>query len=75
MIEIIENAIQLITTGICTVVAVRKGVLEQNRAWIVLALASGVFFLGDLYWELFLVLYGRTPAYSYIPYLSWSKRE
>ena len=71
MIEIIENAIQLITTGICTVVAVRKGVLEQNRAWIVLALASGVFFLGDLYWELFLVLYGRTPAYSYIPYLSW----
>ncbi|MBR3189095.1 MAG: hypothetical protein IKF59_13855, partial [Lachnospiraceae bacterium] len=43
----------------------------RNRAWIVLALASGVFFLGDLYCVLFLVLYGRTPAYSYIPYLSW----
>ena len=71
MIEIIENAIQLVTTGICTVIALRKGIRLQNRAWIVLALASGVFFLGDLYWELFLVLYGHTPGYSYIPYLSW----
>ena len=26
---------------------------------------------GDLYWELFLGLYGKTPGYSYIPYLSW----
>lgn len=71
MIEIIENAIQLITTGLCTVIAARKGILLRSRAWIVLALASGVFFLGDLYWELFLVLYGHTPGYSYIPYLSW----
>ena len=71
MIEIIENGIQLVTTGICTVIALRKGIRLQNRAWIVLALASGVFFLGDLYWELFLVLYGHTPGYSYIPYLSW----
>ena len=71
MIEIIENAIQLITTGICTAIATRKGILLRSRAWIVLALASGVFFLGDLYWELFLVLYGDTPRYSYIPYLSW----
>ena len=71
MIEIIENAIQLVTTGICTIIAMRKGIRLQNRAWIVLALASGVFFLGDLYWELFLVLYGHTPGYSYIPYLSW----
>ena len=71
MIEIIENGIQLVTTGICTVIALRKGIRLQNHAWIVLALASGVFFLGDLYWELFLVLYGHTPGYSYIPYLSW----
>lgn len=71
MIEIIENAIQLITTGICTVIAVQKGIRLQSRAWSILALASGVFFLGDLYWELFLVLYSKTPGYSYIPYLSW----
>ena len=71
MIETIENGIQLVTTGICTAVALRKGILLQSRAWIMLTLASGVFFLGDLYWELFLILYGKTPEYSYIPYLSW----
>lgn len=71
MIESIENLIQLVTTGICTTVSLRKGILLKSRAWIMLALASGVFFLGDLYWELFLVLYGKTPEYSYIPYLSW----
>ena len=71
MIEIIENALQLVTTGICTIVSLRKGLILRSRAWAILALASGVFFLGDLYWELFLVLYGHTPGYSYIPYLSW----
>ena len=71
MIEIIENAIQLVTTGICTAVSLRKGILLKSRVWIILALASGVFFLGNLYWELFLVLYGKTPVYSYIPYMSW----
>ena len=71
MIEIIENALQLVTTGICTMISLRKGLILRSRAWAILALASGVFFLGDLYWELFLVLYGHTPVYSYIPYLSW----
>lgn len=71
MIEIIENSLQLVTTGLCMIVSLRKGILQQSRAWVILALASGVFFLGDLYWELFLVLYGITPEYSYIPYLSW----
>ncbi len=71
MIEIIENALQLVTTGICTMISLRKGLILRSRAWVILALASGVFFLGDLYWELFLVLYGHTPVYSYIPYLSW----
>ena len=70
MTEILENAFQLLTTGICMGISLRKGALLQNRAWVILALASGVFFLGDLYWELFLILYGRTPS-SYIPYLSW----
>ena len=71
MIEIIENAIQLVTTGICTIIAVQRGLIQRRREWIILALASGVFFLGDLYWELFLVLYSKTPEFSYIPYLSW----
>ena len=71
MIESIENAVQLVTTGLCSGVAAFRAVRSRRRAWLLLALASGVYFLGDLYWQLFLLFYGATPHYSYIPYLSW----
>ena len=71
MIEIVENAIQLGTTGLCTVLALFHAARSGKRAWLLLALASGVYFLGDLYWLLFLVFYGMTPRDTYIPYLSW----
>ena len=36
-----------------------------------LFLSAFVYLLGDLYWQLYLVFYGETPPYSFIPYLSW----
>ncbi len=71
MIEIAVNVFQLMTTGVCTFIAARKGIFLRSHAWTILSLASGVFFLGDLYWQLFLLFYDKTPEYSYIPYLSW----
>lgn len=71
MIEIIENGIQMVTTVVCTVIAFHRGLKSHKRAWFMLALASGVYFLGDVYWQLFLVIYGETPHISDIPYLSW----
>ena len=69
MIESIENGIQLVTTAVCTALSVSRAVRSGKRVWLLLALASGVYFLGDLYWQLFLIFYGETPDYSYIPYL------
>lgn len=46
-------------------------VRRRNRAWILLSLFAGVFFLGDLYWLLYLVFYDSTPLYSYVSDLSW----
>ena len=71
MIEAIVNAFQLLTTGICTLVALRRGFRYRKRPWFLLALASGVFFLGDLYWELFLIFFGDTPKFSFISYIGW----
>jgi len=71
MIESIENTIQLAATLFCTVFAVFYAAKTGKRIWALLALASGVYFLGDLYWQLFLVFYGDTPRYSQIPYLGW----
>ncbi len=71
MIERIDNIIQLVTTGTCAVVALYQAVRLKDRAWSVLGLFSGVYFLGILYWLLFLLFYGHTTEYSYIPDLCW----
>ncbi len=71
MIETTLNALQLVTTGLCTAAAGRRAVRSGKRVWLLMALASGVFFLGDLYWQLYLVFYQMTPRYSFIPDLSW----
>lgn len=71
MIEMVENAFQLVTTLICTVIALYRALAHRKRAWAMLALSSGVYFLGDLYWELYLFFYHDTPHYSNISYMSW----
>jgi len=71
MIESIENVIQLFCTGISAVIALYRSGASGNREWTFLGLFSCAFFLGDLYWVLYLVFYKETPYYTYIPDLSW----
>lgn len=71
MIENTENIIQILLTGICTVYSAYRAVLSGRREWILLGLFSGVFFLGDVYYILYLILYSSTPFESFIPYLCW----
>ena len=70
MIETIENAIQLIATGLCAVSALWHAARSKERAWALLGLFAGIFFLGDLYWQLYLVFYDETPMF-YISEFSW----
>lgn len=71
MIESIENAIQLTVTGLCAASALWFGARSKKRTWILLGLFAGVFFLGDLYWQLFLIFYDKTPPAFYISEFSW----
>ncbi len=71
MIEIIENTIQLVLTGICAWLALYRAVRSKEHAWALLGLFFGIFFLGDLYWLLFLVFYKKTPQYYSVSDLSW----
>ncbi len=71
MTEYVSNLFQLITTALCTVIAARRWILSRRKAWLMLSYASGAFFLGVLYWQIYLIVRGNTPPYSYIPYLSW----
>jgi hypothetical protein len=71
VIETVVNIIQLIITGACSGIALFNAVRTEHRAWTLVGLFSGIFFMGDLYWLLFLLFYGETPPYSFIPYMSW----
>ena len=71
MIETIDNAIQLMLTAISACIAGYRAIKIRNRAWILCALVSGSYFLGDFYWQLYLMFYGHTPHYSWIPVLGW----
>lgn len=71
MIEIVENLIQLAMTGTCAGVALYRALRSRERAWAMLGLFSGIFFLGDLYWLLFLIFYENTPRYYSVSDLSW----
>ena len=71
MIESIVNIIQIVFTGLCTALAVQQWNITKKRSWIFLGAAEGVYFLSDIYWQLYMIFYGRTPQISNIPNLGW----
>ena len=71
MIETIVNAVQLIVTALAAGFAAYRFVTSRHRAWLMFGFASGVSFLSNLYWHLYLIFYGETPHFSYIPDVSW----
>ncbi|MBQ4181810.1 MAG: hypothetical protein II617_05580 [Firmicutes bacterium] len=66
-----ENTLQILVLGACLAVSIVRAVNGQSRVWALLSMFFGAFFLGDLYWGLYILFYGDTPYYSYIPSISW----
>lgn len=71
MIEVIDNGIQLLMTFVCTAVAVYQAIRSRSKVWVLIALFSGVFFLGVLYWLLYGIFYGEAPISTLITDISW----
>ena len=71
MIESIDNYIQLAILGICSGVTFYKAVTKQRRSWVLATLFYAAFFFGSLYWELFFMFRGDTPAKFYVAEFSW----
>ena len=71
MLEIAVNGIQLIFTAICTIISAWCAARTGRHAWSMLGLSSFVYFLGDVYWQMFMIFYGKAPYYSYIPWLGY----
>ena len=71
VIESTENIIQLFTTGFCAGFSAYRAFKTGKHAWVLLFFAAFVYFLGDIYWQLYLTFYGETPHYSNISYAGW----
>ena len=71
MFSFIENGIQLAVTCGCAVIAFYYGVLHKDRMWVLLALFYAIFFLGDLYWMLYIVFYNNATPVFYVSDYSW----
>lgn len=71
VIESTDNIIQLFTTGFCAGLSAYRAFKTGRHAWVLLFFAAFVYFLADIYWQLYLVFYGETPHYSYIPDAGW----
>ena len=71
MIERIENGLQLAVLAVCIVSAFWRVVHYRSRTWILLTLFFGSWALGDLYWTVCLLYYGKTPQISVVSDLSW----
>lgn len=70
MIESAVNGIQLFVLLGCLIPAAVMTIRQKTLEFLYLTLFYGSFFLGDLYWQLFLLFYGRTPMF-YISDLTW----
>ena len=71
MIESAENAIQLVLIFISTLMSFFWSGQNFKKAWALLGFSSFSFFLGDLYWQLYMFFYGETPVFCYISDISW----
>ena len=61
MIESVVNAVQLILTALTAALALIFAITTRRREWLMTGLFAGTYFLGDLYWQLYLFFFGVTP--------------
>ncbi|MEG2929488.1 MAG: hypothetical protein RR846_08035 [Oscillospiraceae bacterium] len=71
MIEIVDNAVQLLVTTGCAVWAGALAARRKSQAYFILACFYGTFALGVLFWLSYLVIMTYTPKIFYVSDLSW----
>ena len=73
MIELIDSLIHMVVLAICTLIALYHAYHSRafaRRVWILYALFTGEYFMGDLFSTLYLAFYDETPWF-YVSDLSW----
>lgn len=71
MLEHGLNIFQMTAAAACMAIAIAQAVRRRSRLWMLYAMFAGTYFLGDLWWTLYLHFYGSSAPDSFIPYMSW----
>ena len=71
MIESFDNSLQIIVLLICASIALYKAITQHSQTWVLAFLFFGSWVLGDIYWLVCLLFYGKTPQISIVSDLSW----
>ena len=71
MIELSENLLEILVVGICLTAASIRAFRSREKGWILLSFVYTSYFLGNLYWALYLFFYHRTPPVFYVSEISW----
>ena len=71
VVEIIENALQMVVAGACFFYSVIETMRTKSRAWIILMLFFAELFLGNLYWQLYLAFFGENPQFPFQSEFCW----
>jgi len=71
MIESYENGLQIAVLLVCLLFSISRAALKKEKAWILLSFFYGSWILGDLYWEIYLIFFQKTPSLFYVADFSW----
>lgn len=71
MIELTENLLELLAVGICLAAASIRAFHSRKNGWTLLSFVYASYFLGDIYWALYLFFYHKTPPVFYVSEVSW----
>ena len=72
MIEIIENAAQVLVTGVCLVLSFVRFFRQRDEAWTCLCAFYGCTFFAICYWLGYLIVFGSTPRFFYVSEMGWA---
>ncbi len=71
MTEAIENAFQIFIAGGCLIYALFKAMSLRSRSWILLMFFYAELFMGNLYWQLYLIFINGNPLIPFVSEFCW----
>ena len=70
-VDNITNGLQIVVLAVCVIGVVWKAAVAKNRAWTLLALFLGSWWMGDIYWAGCLFFLDEMPQVSWVSDLNW----